>query len=75
MRYAIAIEPGEHNYSAYVPDVPGCVATGSTVEEVTAEIRDALTAHLALTAEYGEPVPQPTTIVAYVDVPVHVPAR
>lgn len=75
MRYAIAIEPGENNYSAYVPDVPGCVATGATVEEVTVEIRDALAAHLAVSAEYGESVPQPSTLVAYVDVPIHATAR
>ena len=75
MRYAIVIEPGEKNYSAYVPDVPGCVATGTTVEEATAEIRDALAAHLAVTTEYGESVPQPTTLVTYVDVPVRAPAR
>jgi predicted RNase H-like HicB family nuclease len=75
MRYAIAIEAGEHNYSAYVLDVPGCVATGSTIEEVIGEMRDALAAHLAVTAEYGEPIPQPTTLVEYVDVPVHAPTR
>ena len=46
MRYAIVIEKAEGNYSAYVPDLPGCVATGATVVEVEAEIRDAIRFHI-----------------------------
>jgi predicted RNase H-like HicB family nuclease len=42
MRYAVVVEKGERNYSAYVPDLPGCVAVGDTVEQVKAEIRDAI---------------------------------
>ena len=45
MKYAVVIEKAEGNYSAYVPDLPGCVATGATVEEVAAEIREAITFH------------------------------
>ena len=77
MHYAIAIEAGEHNYSAYVLDVPGCVATGATVAEATAEITAALVAHLAVSAEFGEPVPPATTLVGTVDVdvPAPTPAR
>ena len=75
MKYAVVIEsaPGA-NYSAYIPDVDGCVATGDTVEETLANMREALAGHLAVTAEYGEVVPQPTSQVAYVDVPVPAPA-
>ena len=46
MRYAIVIEKAGNNYSAYVPDLPGCVATGLTIDEVTQEIRDAIEFHL-----------------------------
>ena len=68
-RYAIVIERAETNYSAYAPDVPGCVATGDTVEEVTDLMREALALHFEATAEAGEPVPESTTRVAMVDVP------
>jgi predicted RNase H-like HicB family nuclease len=76
MQYAVVIEsaPGS-NYSAYVPDVDGCVAVGDTVEETLAAMHDALALHLAALAEDGDPVPQPTSLVAYVDVPVHASAR
>ena len=46
MRYAVVIEKADDNYSAYVPDLPGCVATGSTIPEVEAEIRDAIRFHI-----------------------------
>ena len=59
MRYAVVIERAEHNYSAYVPDVDGCVATGDTVEEVTAQIAEALAFHFTGMAEDGDPIPLP----------------
>lgn len=68
MRYAIVIERAEGNYSAYVPDLPGCVATGATVAEVEAEIRDAIAFHLEGMREDGLPVPPPMSQVEYVDV-------
>jgi predicted RNase H-like HicB family nuclease len=68
MRYAIVIEQAEGNYSAYVPDLPGCVATGATVGEVEAEIRDAIAFHLEGMREDGVPVPKPSSQVEYVDV-------
>jgi predicted RNase H-like HicB family nuclease len=68
MRYAIVIEKGERNYSAYVPDLPGCVATGKTVDEVKSEIRDAIAFHLEGMQEGGEPIPMPTSRVDEVDV-------
>ena len=46
MRYAIVIEQAEGNFSAYVPDLPGCVATGATVEEAESQIREAIEFHL-----------------------------
>lgn len=71
MRYAIVIEKAEGNYSAYVPDVPdlpGCVATGTTVEETEAQIREAIEFHVAGLREDGLSVPQPSSQVEYVEV-------
>lgn len=59
--YAIVIEDGGTNFSAYVPDLPGCVATGGSVEEVTENIRTAITLHIASLQEHGEEVPAPTS--------------
>jgi predicted RNase H-like HicB family nuclease len=59
MRYAIVIEKAERNYSAYVPDLPGCVATGASLEEVEAEIREAIEFHLEGMREDGVPIPTP----------------
>lgn len=68
MRFAIVIEKAEGNYSAYVPDLPGCVATGATVEEAEAQIREAIEFHLEGMREDGIPIPQAASRVEYVDV-------
>jgi len=68
MRYAIVIEKTERNYSAYVLDLPGCIATGATIEEVESNMRGAIEMHLAGMREDGEPIPPPTSRVEYVDV-------
>ncbi|MGB0135386.1 type II toxin-antitoxin system HicB family antitoxin [Dokdonella sp.] len=68
MRYAIVIEKAAVNYSAYVPDLPGCVATGSTLEETEAQIREAIAFHLDGLREDGMPVPPPSSHVEYVDI-------
>ncbi|MFN0025298.1 MAG: type II toxin-antitoxin system HicB family antitoxin [Parvularculaceae bacterium] len=67
MRYAVVIENAGENYSAYVPDLPGCVATGPTVEAVELEIRDAIRFHLDGLREDGLSAPAPTALAAYVD--------
>ena len=67
MRYAIVIEKAESNYSAYVPDLPGCVATGATVEEVEREIRAAIRFHVDGLREDGLPIPAPTSLCEYVE--------
>jgi len=67
MRYAIVIEKAEGNYSAYVPDLPGCVATGATLPEVEHEMREAIRFHIDGLKEDGLPVPQPTSIADYVE--------
>jgi predicted RNase H-like HicB family nuclease len=68
MRYAIVIEKAGSNYSAYVPDLPGCIATGLTVEETEAQIREAIEFHLEGMREDGLPFPEPSSQVGYVDV-------
>ena len=60
-RYAIVVEKGADSYGAYVPDLPGCVTTGRTVEEIKANIREAIELHLEGLAEDGAPVPEPTS--------------
>ena len=67
MRYAIVIEKADGNYCAYVPDLPGCVVTGPTVEAVEQEIRDAIRFHIDGLKADGLPVPAPTSIAEYVD--------
>ena len=67
MRYAVVIEKAEGNYSAYVPDLPGCVATGPTVEAVERDIRDVIRFHIDGLKADGLPVPSPTSIAEYVD--------
>jgi predicted RNase H-like HicB family nuclease len=68
MRYAIVIEKGERNYAAYVPDLPGCVTTGDTLEELRKEIREAVEFHLEGLRADGLPIPEPTSRVEYVEV-------
>ncbi|SBT07480.1 conserved hypothetical protein [Candidatus Accumulibacter aalborgensis] len=68
MRYAIVIERAEGNYSAYVPDLPGCVATGDTFQEVEGEIRDAIAFHIDGLRADGAPIPQPSSVVEYMEV-------
>ncbi|MBK8528017.1 MAG: type II toxin-antitoxin system HicB family antitoxin [Rubrivivax sp.] len=67
MKYAVVIEKAEGNYSAYVPDLPGCVATGATIEETEIEIRDAISFHLEGMREDGIPFPEPTSRVEYIE--------
>jgi predicted RNase H-like HicB family nuclease/predicted RNA binding protein YcfA (HicA-like mRNA interferase family) len=68
-RYAIVIEKARSNYAAYVPDLPGCVATGATVEETETLLREAIDLHLVGMREDGLPVPEPASVVEYLDVP------
>ena len=68
MRFAIVIEQAQGNYSAYVPDLPGCVATGATIEELEDEIREAIEFHLEGMREDGLDVPQPQSKVEYIEV-------
>lgn len=68
MKDAIVIERAGGNFSAYVPDLPGCVASGDTIEEVELRIREAIKFHLQGIREDGKPVPAPSSQVEYVEV-------
>ena len=68
MRYAIVIENAGSNYSAYVPDLPGCVATGETLAEVESSLREAIVLHLAGMREDNQPIPKPSSRVEYLEV-------
>ena len=68
MKYAVVIEKAQSNYSAYVPDLPGCVATGLTIEEVEKELREAIEFHIEGMRNDGEIVPQPSSSVEYIEV-------
>ncbi|GAB6842191.1 putative RNase H-like HicB family nuclease [Methylorubrum rhodinum] len=67
MRYAVVIERAGDNFSAYVPDLPGCIATAPTPEAVESEIREAIRFHIDGLRADGEPVPEPTSRAEYVD--------
>ena len=69
-KFLIIIEQGSHNYSAYVPDLPGCIATGKTLEEVKTNMREAIQMHLEGMIEDQELIPQSQTMAEYVDVAI-----
>lgn len=68
MKYLAIIEKAENNYSAYVPDLPGCIAVGDTVEETEQMIKEAIEFHLEAMREDGLSIPQPTTEANYVEI-------
>ena len=67
MRYAVVIEKAGDNYSAYVPDLPGCIATAATVEDIEREIRDAVRFHIDGLREDGLPIPPSVSRAAYIE--------
>jgi predicted RNase H-like HicB family nuclease len=73
-RYVVVVEKADGNYSAYLPDVDGCIATGDTIEDTVELLQEALAAHFKLMADDGQDTPEPTTEPAYVDVDVPQPA-
>ena len=68
MRYAVVIEKAQGNFSAYVPDLPGCVATGATISEVESQVREAIEFHLGGMREDGIPIPPAVSRVEYVEI-------
>jgi predicted RNase H-like HicB family nuclease len=68
VKYAVVIEKAENNYSAYVPDLPGCISVGDTLAEVEQMIREAIELHLEGMLLDGDPIPPPETHCCYVEV-------
>jgi len=68
LKYAVVIEKGPMSFGAYVPDLPGCVAAGSSREEVVRLIQEAIEFHIEGLREHGETVPEPSSSVEFVDV-------
>ena len=67
-KYAVIFEQSETNWAAYVPDLPGCVSTGKTLEETERNVREAISGHLQTLREFGEPVPEPTSVAKEIEV-------
>ena len=67
-RYAIVVERAESNYAGYVPDLPGCVATGPTVEATERLLREAIQIHVQGFREDGLPLPEPSSVVDYLEI-------
>ena len=68
MRYAVIVEEGENSFGAYVPDLPGCVAVADTREEVLELIQEAIEFHLEGLREDGQPIPEPSSSIEYIEV-------
>ena len=75
MRYAVVVEKTESNFAAYVPDLPGCIATGQTIEETEQLIREAIALHLRGMREDGLVIPEPSSCVEYIEEANHVPTQ
>ena len=63
VRYAVIFEKAENNWAAYVPDLPGCITTGKTLDETERNIREAIVGHLQTMREFGQPILEPTSLV------------
>jgi predicted RNase H-like HicB family nuclease len=68
IRYAVIFERAETNWAAYVPDLPGCMTTGQTLEEAEHNIREAIEGHLMTLREFGDPVPRPTSVARDIEI-------
>ena len=66
--YAVIFEQSKHNWAAYVPDLPGCVTTGASLEETEQNIREAIEGHIQTLREFGESVPEPTSLAKQIEV-------
>ena len=61
-KYPVIFERAETNWAAYVPDLPGCITTGRTLEETERNVREAISGHLQTLHEFDEPIPEPTSV-------------
>lgn len=67
-KYAVIFGQAADNWAAYVPDLPGCITTGKTLEETERNIREAIVGHLRTLAEFGEPIPQPASLAKEIEI-------
>ena len=70
VKYAVIFERAKNNWAAYVPDLPGCMTTGNTIEETKANIREAIRGHIDTLREYGDPIPPPSSLAGEVEVTI-----
>ena len=68
VKYAVIFEQAQSNWAAYVPDLPGCMTTGRTMEETKINIREAIQGHLATLRQFGNPIPQPASFAGEVEI-------
>ena len=68
LKYAVIFEQAQDNWAAYVPDLPGCITTGKTLEETERNIREAIRGHLRTLREFGDPVPEPISLAKEIEV-------
>jgi len=68
VKYAVVFEQAENNWAAYVPDLPGCITSGKTLEQAEINIREAIEGHLRTLRDFGDPVPQPTSVAKEVEI-------
>ncbi len=69
LTYAVIFEEAEDNWAAYVPDLPGCISTGRTLDDAERNIREAIRGHLRTLREFGEPVPPPVSLAKEIEIP------
>ena len=68
VKYAVIFEEASSNWAAYVPDLPGCMTTGGTLEETRRNIREAIEGHLATLREFGDPIPKPSSVAGEIEI-------
>lgn len=68
IKYAVIFERAQCNWAAYVPDLPGCITTGQTLDETKRNIREAIQGHLDTLRQFGDPIPEPTSLAGEVEI-------
>jgi len=68
VKYAVLFEKAENNWAARVSDLPGCMTTGKTLEETEANIREAIEGHLRTLRDFGDPIPEPTSVAKEIEI-------
>ena len=68
VKYAVIFEKGENNWAAYVPDLPGCMSTARTIEDLRSNIQEAIEGHIATLRQFGQPIPEPSSVAEEVEI-------